>query len=97
MKDERLRFKLLANEWDKVKCKGCPRKSRLAHINSLRKELDLQDKILMIKLIKKPLIEESVRNLSWLCIINPNCMFIRNCKCGVGFEEYLKYSKGTPF
>ena len=30
MKDERLPFKLLTNEWDKVECKGCPRRSWLA-------------------------------------------------------------------
>ena len=78
MNDERLPFKLLANEWDKVKSKGRPRKCWLAHVNSLRKELDLQDKILERKLIKKPLTEESVRNLRWLCVINPNCVFIRN-------------------
>ena len=41
--DERLQFKLLANEWDKVKSKGRPRKCWLAHVNSLRKELDLQE------------------------------------------------------
>ena len=44
---------MLANEWDKVKSKGRPRKCWLAHVNSLRKELNLQDKILDIKLIKE--------------------------------------------
>ena len=78
MNDERLPFKLLANEWDKVKSKGRPRKCWLARVNSLRKELDLQDKILEKKLIKEALTEESVRNLRWLCVINPNCVFIRN-------------------
>ena len=37
MKDDRLPFKLLTNEWDKVKCKSCPRKSRLAQVEFLRK------------------------------------------------------------
>ena len=46
--DERLPFKLLANEWDKVKNEGRPRKCWLAHVNSLKKELNLQDKILEI-------------------------------------------------
>ena len=30
MNDERLPSKILTNEWDKVKCKGRPRKSWLA-------------------------------------------------------------------
>ena len=55
MNDERLPFKLLASEWDKVKSKGRPRKCWLAHVNSLRKELNLHDKILEIKLIKDAL------------------------------------------
>ena len=32
MNDERLPFKLLANEWDKAKCKGRPRRSWLAQV-----------------------------------------------------------------
>ena len=55
MNDERLPFKFVANEWDKVKGKGRPRKCWLAHVNSLRKELDLQGKILKRKLIKDAL------------------------------------------
>ena len=47
-KDERLPFKLLRNEWDKVKCKGCPKGSWLAQV-------------LEIKIIK-PLTKQSVGN-----------------------------------
>ena len=36
MNDERLPFKLSSNEWDEVKCKGCPRKSWLAQVDSLK-------------------------------------------------------------
>ena len=32
MNDERLPFKLLTTKWDKVKCKGRPRKSWLAQV-----------------------------------------------------------------
>ena len=63
MKDERLPFMLLTNEWDKVKCKGHPRRSWLAQVEFLKKELGLQDQVLDIKIIKKPLTKESVRNL----------------------------------
>ena len=55
--DTRLPFKLLSNEWDKVECKGCPRKSLLAQVDSSKEELNLQDKILNIKLNKKVLDE----------------------------------------
>ena len=55
MNDERLLFKLLANEWNKVKSKGCPRKCWLAHVNSLKRELTLQQKVLELKLIKEAL------------------------------------------
>ena len=84
MNDERLSFKLWANEWDKVKSKGCPRKRWLAHVNSLRKQFNLQGKILEIKPIKKPMTKESVRNLRWLCVINPNCVFKRNWSMRLG-------------
>ena len=53
MYDKMLPFKLLSNEWDKVKCKGCPRTPWFAQVDSWRKELDLQDKVLDIELIKK--------------------------------------------
>ena len=46
MDDERLPFKLLSNEWNKVESKSRPRKSQLTQVNSLKKELDLQDKSL---------------------------------------------------
>ena len=62
MNDERLPLKLLSSEWDKVKCKGRPRKSWIAQVNSLKKELDLQDKVLNAKIIKEALAKKSVRN-----------------------------------
>ena len=53
--DKRLSFKLLSNEWDKVKSKGHLRKCWLAQVNSLTKELNLQDKALEVKLVKEVL------------------------------------------
>ena len=56
MNDERLPLKLLlSSKWDKVKSKGHSRKSWLAQVNSLKKELDLQHKALNIKIIKEAL------------------------------------------
>ena len=49
------RLILLTNEWDKVKCKVCPRRPWLAQVEFLNKELGLQDQVLDIKLIKKAL------------------------------------------
>ena len=78
MNDERLPFKLLTSERDEVKTRGCLRKCWLAHVNFLKKELNLQDKTLEIKLILEAPDKKSVRDLRWLYNINPNCMFIRN-------------------
>ena len=58
----RLLVKLLSNKWDNMKCKGCPRKW-VAQVDSLMKQLDLQDKVLDVKVIKNPLIKENVRSL----------------------------------
>ena len=51
--DERLPFKLLSNEWDKMKNKGHLRKGWLAHVNSLKKGSNLQDEVLEMKVIKE--------------------------------------------
>ena len=44
----------------------------------LKQELDLQDRVLEIKLIKKALDKKSVEGLQWAYDINPNCEFIWN-------------------
>ena len=33
MNDRMLPFKLVSNEWDKVKCKGCPRKTWFSKVD----------------------------------------------------------------
>ena len=43
MNSNRLPIQLLLNKWDNVKCRGHPRKSWVAQVDSLKKELDLQD------------------------------------------------------
>ena len=63
IKDERLPFKSLTNEWDKVKYKCHPRRSSLPQVDFLKKELDLQDQVLDIKLPKKKGIKERARSL----------------------------------
>ena len=94
MNDERLPFKLLANEWDKAKSKGRPRKCWLAHVNSLRKELDLQDKILERKLIKEALDRRVCEEFELALRHKSKLHVYKELKRGVGFEEYLRYVKG---
>ena len=94
MNDERLPFKLLANEWDKVKSKGRPRKCWLAHVNSLKKELDLQDKILKIKPIKEALERRECEEFEMALRHKSKLRVYKELKRGVGFEDYLKYVKG---
>ena len=93
MNDERLPFKLLANDWDKVKSKSCPRKCWLAHANSLRKELNLQDKILEVKLIKQALARRECEEFEMALRHKSKLRVYKELKRGVGFEEYLKYAK----
>ena len=54
MNNTRLMFKLISNEWDKVKCNGCLGKPWLVQVDSLQKALDHQDKVLDTRI--KPLI-----------------------------------------
>ena len=96
MNDERLPFKLLANEWDKVKSKGRPRKCWLTRVNFLRKELDLQDKMLGRKLIKEALDRRECEELEMALRHKSRLPVYKELKRGVRFEEYLRYVKGPP-
>ena len=80
MNDEVLPFKLLSNEWGKVKSKG--------HLKNVGLLLNLQDKILEIKQIKEALnkkefekLEMALQHKSKLCVYN-------GLKWVVGLEEY---------
>ena len=53
------------SEWEKVKCKDLPRKFWLPQVDSLKKEFDLQDKVLDIKSNQKALGKDSVKSLRW--------------------------------
>ena len=63
MNSQRLPSTLLTNRWDSIKCRGHPRKSWLAQVDSLMKDLD--DKDLAIKLIREA--------------INKPCSISQNC------------------
>ena len=64
------------------------------HVNSLRKELNLQDKILEIKLIKEALERRECEEFEMALGHNYKLRVYKELKRGVGFEEYLKYVKG---
>ena len=54
MKDKRLSFKSLTNEWNKVRCKGHLRRSWLAQVEFLSKELCSQDQVLdLMKIVRE--------------------------------------------
>ena len=74
-----------------MKSKGHPRKCWLVRVYFLKKELNLHDKILDMKLIKDPLIkceefEMALQHKSKLHVC-------KELKCGVWFEEFLKNVK----
>ena len=80
--DDRFPFKLFANEWNGMKSKVCPIKCWLAQSNPVKKKIIVQEKILKIKLIKKPLIKEGVKNLRWL--FTPQLIIERTYTCEPG-------------
>ena len=96
MNNERLPFKLLSNEWNKVKSRGRPRKCWLSHINSLKKELNLQDDVLEIKLMREALDKRECEEFEMALQHKSKLRVYKELKRGVGFEEYLKHVKGPP-
>ena len=76
MNDNRLQFKLLSNEWNKVKGKRIPRKCWLARVNSLKKELNRQN--LGDKTNQKTLDKKSMKILRYSYNLNQNGVLIRN-------------------
>ena len=82
---------LLSTKWERVKCRGHPKKSWVARIESLKKELELQNKVLHVKQIHNVIeskqfkeFEMGLKHKSKLCIY-------KELKREVGFEEYLEY------
>ena len=94
--DERLPFELLTNECDKVKCKGCPRKSWLSQVEFLKKEVGLQDQDLDIKLIKKALDKRVCEEFEMALQHKSKLRVYRELKREIGFEECLEYLKAAP-
>ena len=79
-----------------MKCRGHPRKSWVVQVDSLKKELDLQDEALNVKLIRKALnrreceeFEVALQHKFKLCLY-------RELKWEVRPEEYLEFVKEVP-
>ena len=70
-----------------LKSKGHPRKCWLAIVNTLRKELNLQDKILEIKLIKEALERKECEELEMDLGHKSKLHVYKELKDVVGFEE----------
>ena len=89
MNNQRLPNKLLINRWDSVKCRGHPRKSWLAQVDSLVKDLDLQDKNLAVKIIKEAIDKRECGQFG-------TALWHKELKGEIEFEEYFKYVKRAP-
>ena len=85
MKDEKLQIKLLSNEWNKVKSKGLPQKCWLTNVNSLKKELNFQDEVLELKLIKETLDTKECEEIEEALQHKLKLHFYKELKRGVGF------------
>ena len=68
----------------------------LAQVNSLKNELNLQDKVLELKPIKESLNKRECEEFETALQHKWKLRVYKELECGVGFEEYLKHVKG-PF
>ena len=93
MSDKRLPGKLLSNKWNNKKCKGCPRKSWIAQGDSLRKELNLQDKVLSVNQIKRALDQRECEEFEVALQHKSKLHVYRELKREVGFEDYFCFLK----
>ena len=65
-------------------------------MNFLQKELDLQDKVWDIKLIKKALDERECDEFEVALQHKSQLQVYRKVKRKIGFEDYLEYVKAAP-
>ena len=82
-------------KWESVKCRGRPRKCWLAYVESLKKELDLEDGIVRAKHIHKAIESRELRELETGLQHKSKLRLYRDLKKEVGFEEYSQYVKGA--
>ena len=88
MNDQKHPFKVLSDEWNKVKSKGCHWKCWFAHVHALKKELSLLNKVLKLKLIKEALDKKESEEFEKALQHKSKLRVFKEMKCGVGFKEY---------
>ena len=64
MPEVRLPVRLLLSKWESVRSRGHPRNSWLGGIESLKKDLDLQTGIVVLKHIRKAIESRKLKELS---------------------------------
>ena len=65
-------------------------------LDSLKKELDLHDEVLELKLVRKALDKREHEELEMALQHNLKCIFIGGLKREVEFEKYLEFLRGMP-
>ena len=93
MNSKRSLIKLFLNIWHKAKCRGHPTNPWVAQVDTLKKELDLQDKVLDVKGCRKPLDKRQWEEFELALQCKSKLCFYRELKQDVGFEEYLEFVK----
>ena len=78
-----------------MKCRGHPKKSWVAQVGSLKKELDLQDKALNVKLLRKALDRREHEEFKVVLQHKSKLHLYRKLKWEKGPEEYLEFVKGA--
>ena len=65
-------------------------------MGALKKELDLQDKVLNVKLVLKALDKRECEEFEKALQHKSKLHIYREVKREIGFEEYLEYVRGLP-
>ena len=90
----RLLVMLLSRKWERVKCRGpCKSLWLPARIESLKKELDLQNKVLDIKLIYNAIESRELREFEMALQKKSKLCIYKQLKGEVGIEQHLEYVK----
>ena len=79
-----------------MKCKGRPRKSWVAQVESLKEELDIQDEALIVKVMRKALDRREHEEFEVALQQKSKSLVYRQLKWEVGPEEYLELVKEAP-
>ena len=79
-----------------MKCRVCPRKSWIMQVDSLRKELDLQDTVLDVELIRKAIDKRECEDFEVYLQQKSKLRLYRKLKREVRSVEHLEFVKRVP-